>query len=75
MNDKDIFENGCFSPEWTTETHEEAVRQINTPAKFKDKETLLEELREIKQRMQEIRAKEWHLARLLEFHSQKLAKE
>lgn len=75
MSNKDFFENGCFSPEWTTETHEEAIKQADTAGKFKDKETLLQELRAIKQRMQEIREKEWRLAKLLEFHNHKLAKE
>lgn len=75
MNDKDLFESGCFSPEWTSETPEEPLARVNSPAKFKDKETLLQELREIKQRMQEIRAREWHLAKLLEFHHQQFAKE
>jgi len=75
MSNKDFFENGCFSPEWTTETHEETVHQADTGRTFKDKETLLQELKEIKQRMHEIRAKEWQLAKLLEFHNHKLAKE
>lgn len=72
---KDFFENGCFLPEWTSDTHEEAIPQANTAGKFKDKETLLQELREIKQRMHDIRAKEWQLAKLLEFHNHKLARE
>ncbi len=75
MSNKDFFENGCFSPEWTSDTQEEVFQQVNAPQKFKDKETLLQELREIKQRMQEIRAKEWQLAKLLEFHNNRLVKE
>ena len=27
MSDKDFFENGCFSPEWTSDTKEEEVFQ------------------------------------------------
>ena len=76
MDDKDFFENGCFSPEWTSDTQgEEVFQQVNAPQKFKDKETLLLELKGIKQQMQEIRAKEWQLAKLLEFHYNKLVKE
>lgn len=75
IRDEEFFENGGFSPEWVSDTQSETAPQLRTEKQFKDRETLLNELREIKQHMQDIRAKEWHLAKLLEFHSHKFAKE
>jgi len=75
IKDEDFFTSGGFSPEWASDTAGEIQPQVKTEKLFKDRETLLNELREIKQRMQDIRAKEWQLAKLLEFHSHKLAKE
>ncbi len=73
IEDKEFFENGGFSPEWATD-----AQPIETPQakiQFKDEETLLKELHEIKERIHEIRAREWQLAKLLEFHNHKLATE
>lgn len=75
MKDKDLFENGSFSPEWVSDIPMEAQEQPAVSPQFKDKETLLQELSEIKQRMQDIRAKEWQLAKMIEFNFNKLARE
>ena len=37
--------------------------------------TLLKELDDIKERIQEIQARQWHLAKLLHFHENEFAKE
>ena len=41
----------------------------------KDLQTLLNELDEIKDRIQEIQAKQWHLAKLINFHENELVRE
>lgn len=74
-NDMEYFENGGFAPEWGSDTSQNEPRRTETEFQFKDRETLLEELHEIKQRIHEIRAKEWELAKLLEFHNHRLASE
>ena len=69
MNENDLFEKGCFSPDWTTDDN------ILPSVQRKDLKTLLDELGEIKEKIQEIQARQWHLARLLNFHNNQLARE
>lgn len=65
MNDKELFENLCFSPAWQdTEAVHPAVRHS------KDMATLLSELEEIKDNLQEIEEHKWHLANLMRFHQE-----
>ncbi len=75
IEDKEFFENGGFSPEWATDAPAVEPPQVKTEVQFKDRETLLEELRDIKERIHEIRAREWQLAKMLEFHNHRLASE
>lgn len=63
MNEKELFENNCFLPCWTDE---EAIKPY-VPQK-KDLTTLLAELEEIKNNIEDINAREWHLAKLMKFH-------
>ena len=51
IEDKEFFENGGFSPEWATDTPAVEPPQVKTEVQFKDRETLLEELRDIKERI------------------------
>lgn len=74
MNEKDLFEKGCFLPDWATETEPQPVSAVYT-RQNKDLQTLLNELDEIKDRIQKIQAKQWHLAKLMHFHQNALAKE
>lgn len=76
MNEKNLFEAGCFLPSWTEEikkTEEIPISQVHL-TRNKDLKTLLDELQEIKDRIQEIQAREWHLARLLNFQKNDFAK-
>ena len=68
MNENDLFEKGCFSPEWTTED------SLLPSVQRKDLKTLLDELDEIKGQIQDIQAHQWHLAKLLKFHENRLAR-
>ena len=62
MNDKELFENNCFPLFWL-EDEENFEPQI--PQQKKDLTTLLAELEEIKNKIDDISAKEWHLAKLI----------
>ena len=70
MNNKELFENNCFPISWC-EDEEHFTPQV--PAR-KDLTTLLAELEYIKNRIDELDAKEWHLAKLMKFHKEGFAK-
>jgi len=72
MNEREMFENGCFSPEWTSE--EVPISSVYT-RQNKSLETLLSELDEIKSRIDQIKAKQWNLAKLLHFHENNFAQD
>lgn len=74
MNEKDLFAKGCFLPDWTTETEPQPMPAVYT-RQNKDLQTLLNELEEIKDRIQEIQAKQWHLAKLMNYHKNQFARE
>jgi hypothetical protein len=70
MNEKNLFENGCFLPEWTSDDTVEEPTPIKVAysAQSKDLQTLLKEMDEIKTRLQEIKARRWNLERMVYFH-------
>lgn len=74
MNEKDLFAKGCFLPDWTTETELQPISAVYK-RQNKDMQTLLNELDEIKDRIQKIQAKQWHLAQLMHFHKNEFARE
>lgn len=64
MNDKDLFENNCLPLFWLEdEEHFE-------PQPKKDLQTLLAELEDIQNRIDDLSAKEWHLAKLMKFNKE-----
>ena len=65
MNDKELFENNCMPLFWLED--EEHFEQPKA-AKRKDLQTLLAELEDIQNRIDDLSAKEWHLANLMKFH-------
>lgn len=77
MNEKQLFEAGCFLPSWTEDIQKEEQMPISQVyvSQNKSLQTLLSELDEIKERIQEIKAREWHLAKLLTFYKNDFAKE
>ena len=70
MNSKELFENNCFPISWC-EDEEHFVPQ--TPQR-KDLTTLLAELEDIKNKRDELDAKEWHLAKLVNFYNNGFSK-
>ncbi|MCM1339067.1 MAG: hypothetical protein NC191_05295 [Muribaculaceae bacterium] len=72
MNEKQLFESGCFNPAWidNSTTEESPISAVYT-RQNKDLDTLLRELDEIKDRFQEIQAKQWNLAKLIYFNEHK----
>ena len=68
MDENKLFENRCFSPEWTTE--QEVLPKMR---QHKDLNTLRKELNEIKEQIQQIEQKRWHLANLILFHRNNFA--
>lgn len=68
MDEKELFKDNCFLPCWgEISDEEEAVSQK------KDLTILLAELEEIKNNIENITAKQWHLAKLMKFHQAGLA--
>ena len=74
MNEKDLFKKGCFLPEWATDVEDQPI-SVAYNHERKDLQTLLSELDNIKDRIQEIQAKQWHLANLIHFNQNELARE
>lgn len=74
MNEKELFEKGCFLPEWATDIEEKPISVAHTHER-KNLQTLLNELDEIKDRIQEIQSRQWNLAKLIHFNENQLARE
>lgn len=62
----ELFMENCFLP-CIGEVEAKPIHQR------KDMETLLAELEVIKNNIEEIKAREWHLAKLMKFHKEGLA--
>ena len=63
MNDKELFENNCCPLFWSED--DEFIEEKIQPRK--DLSVLMAELEEIKNRIDDISAREWQLAKLVEF--------
>ena len=66
-NEKELFENFCFLPDWT---EVENVHEEPQPRQHKDLTTLIGELEDIKNRIEDIKAHKWHLEKLIKFHQE-----
>ncbi len=67
-NFDDLFAENCFLPC----IGEAEPKQQPYVRQHKDLDTLLAELEVIKNNIEEIKAKEWHLAKLMQFHKEGL---
>lgn len=75
MDEKKLFESGCFLPCWAEDTeNEQSISQVYT-RQNKDLQTLLKELDEIKNHIQDVKERQWNLARLIYFHENNFAKD
>ncbi len=70
MNEKELFDNLCFLPSWTECETKQEERFI---PQRKDLSTLLAELEGIKNQIEEIKAREWYLAKLIKFNKEGVA--
>lgn len=66
MNSKELFENNCMPMFWLED--EEHFANNNPPQARKDLDTLLAELDDIQNRIDDLSAKEWHLEKLMQLH-------
>lgn len=67
MDSKELFENNCLPLFWL-----EDEERFEQPQQRKDLQTLLAELEDIKNQIDDISAREWHLAKLMKFHREGL---
>ena len=61
---KELFDKLCLSPGWGELPEKPFVRQ------YKDLETLTEELEGIKNIIEELKAKEWHIVQKMQFNQE-----
>lgn len=77
MNEKEFFNQGGFLPLWCeveVDVEKEVLNRAYTEQR-KDLTTLLAELEDIKNMIEDAKAREWHLGQLLKFHNAGLKKE
>ena len=74
-SDKILFEKGCFLPAWIDDEPEKQVISKVHTARNKDLQTLLSELDDIKKHIEDVRERQWLLARQIDFHNNNLVKE
>ena len=71
-----LFEKGCFLADWNDDIVPE---RKETPAQRvhqdKDLDTLLSELNEIKQHIEDVRQRKWELEKSLMFHNNGFVKD
>lgn len=70
-----LFEKGCFLPSWAEDTTEKEPLSQAYAAQSKDLETLKQELADIKKHIEDVRERQWNIARALEFHNHNFARE
>ena len=75
MNDRELYFDGCFSPGWIEEVKKVNPVENTYLRQNKNLDTLLSELEEIKEHLQDVQARQWNLAKLLEFHNAGLVKD
>lgn len=67
-----LFEKGCFLGNWNDDIiPKKNETPIESVSKLQDKDlnTLLAELEDIKQHIEDVRQRQWHLAKLIKYHN------
>ncbi len=76
--EKMLFDKGCFLPSWIEDSKSEEeqtpISQVHI-VRNKDLATLQQELAQIKEHIEDVKEREWHLAKLLYFHNNDFAKD
>jgi hypothetical protein len=70
--EENLYENGCFVPDWSSIEEVEqkkAMIEVQGMIVHKELSQLLRELEEINERIEDIKAREWHLARKVMMHN------
>ncbi len=75
MDAKEFFEQGGFTPMWCDIDVERQVLNRAYSEQRKDLTTLLAELEQIKNSIEDAKAREWHLGQLLKFHNAGVGRE
>jgi len=75
MDEKKLFESGCFLPCWAEDVEPEPQISPAYTRQNKDLQTLLKELEEIKNHIQDVQERQWNLAKLLLYNENNFAKE
>ena len=70
-----MFEKGCFLPSWTEDVQEETPAPSVYRGEHKDLATLLDELADIKKHIEDVKERQWNLAKAMEFHNHNFARE
>ena len=70
-----LFEKGCFLPSWAEDVEEKKVISEVHRTQSKDLQTLLQELDDIKKHIEDVRQRQWDLARRLNFHYNNFVRE
>ena len=74
-SEKILFDKGCFLPCWIeAEPEKEVISEVHI-ARNKDLATLLSELDDIKKHIEDVRERQWLIARQLQFLNNNLVKE
>ena len=75
-SEKILFEKGCFLPCWAEDIPKEepVISKVHT-LRNKDLQTLFAELDEIKKHIENIRERQWILAKQIHFYNNNLVKE
>ena len=66
-----LFEKGCFLGGWNDDILVKKETPIESVTKLQDKDlnTLLAELEDIKHHIEDVKQRQWHLAKLIEYHN------
>ena len=70
----EIFENNCFSMGWTEANTSNVEQQAFIPQR-KDLQTLLAELEDIKNTIEDAKAKKWYLEKLSKYYEEGFARQ
>ena len=66
-----LFEKGCFLGGWNDDIPVKKETPIESVTKLQDKDmnTLLAELEDIKHHIEDVKQRQWHFAKLIEYHN------